>query len=477
MKHPNWPDNPSVGEWSATYRSVPADIAAQVDGLVDANLVALAVAFYRDLLAEPGVAQWIPGDTLNSRLLPSIQRWMQFLFDPVNSSSPSATIALQRHVGEMHARARIPVGLVSKAFRSFKRDINAVLTQSTMSPEQKVQALAYAGELSDLALAEMLGAHNGCLTRPTFADLGAAMPLPDLSAPAAVEAERHQQLGALSEEENRFLRSMLSNIGANDVQPLGSSPFGLWLNHKAPMLFGDASETAALKHISQTLDHLDASVLPRLQAGLGRSQVPAKGFEPLLREVVGGLEDVRSVVNSLFDQLAGEDGHLDTLTQLFNRPLLDSILQREIELARRKRTTFSMVLVDIDNFSLVNQTYGHELGNRVLQQVASLLAKQVRSSDFVFRYGGEEFLIMLVELDGEQSMAVAEKIRSAVASADFLLTEERSVQFTLSVGVVLCDGQTDPQGITGQAESAMHHAKNSGRNRVVMLPAGVPSFQ
>lgn len=456
MPHTEQPDNPPASEWAAVYLSVPAAVASAVAQLVDARMVPLSVAFYRDLLAQPEAARLIPVDTLNNRLLPSIQRWIQFLFDPVNSNSPSPTIALQRHVGEMHARAGIPLHLVIQGFRSLKREVNALLLQSALTPQEQLQATVYAGELADLSLAEMVGAHQR------------GMAIGSVFSPQQAEPERYAPLVALSDEENRFLRSMLSAMPTGEVKAISTSPFGLWLNHKAPLLFDAPTQTATLQSIAQTIARLDKDVLPRLQAGVAGVGDAGNGLALLLREVVAGLEEVRVAVNQLFDRFAGNDGHRDTLTQLFNRPLLASILHREMDLARRKRSTFSVMVVDIDHFSDINQAHGHEAGDRVLQHVAGLLASQVRSTDFVFRYGGEEFLILLVELDAAQSLAVAEKIRRTVESATIPLSDGHSLQVTLSLGVALYDGQPDPHSITDLADRALARAKGGGRNRVMM---------
>lgn len=456
MPHTAQPYTPPASEWAAAYQRVPPAVANAMAHLVDAQMVTLSVAFYRDLLAQPEAARLIPVDTLNSRLLPSIQRWIQFLFDPVNSISSSPTIALQRHVGEMHARAGIPLHLVIQGFRGLKRELNALLVQSALTPQEQLQASVYAGELADLSLAEMLGAHQRSVATDSRVSLQRAEP------------ERQAPLAALSDEENRFLRTMLSTLPTHEVKAISTSPFGLWLNHKAPLLFDSASETATLHRIVQTIDRLDRDVLPHLQAGVSGEGGPGNGLALLLREVVTGLQDVRVAVNQLFDRLASNDGYRDTLTQLFNRPLLASILHREMELARRKRSTFSVMLVDIDHFSEVNQAHGHEAGDRVLQHVAALLSHQVRSSDFVFRYGGEEFLILLVELDAAQSLAVAEKIRRTVESANIPLPDGHNLQVTLSLGVALYEGQPDPNSITDLADQALALAKGGGRNRVMM---------
>lgn len=465
------PDNPSTAEWAQAYARTTGELAGQLSAWIDTQSATLAASFYRELLARPDASRLISAEVLNHRLLPAIQRWMLFLFDPVNVASPSPTIALQRHVGEVHARMGIPLPWVSQGFRDFKRELNRLLARLPWPETQRLSASVYAGELLDLAQAEMLGAQAACIPVSQPGTVSASG-LPG-AGPAIedVEAQRSRQLVALSDEESRFLSTMLSHVASTEVAALGSSPFGLWLQHKAPMLFVEAAEGDALARMSQTIDRLDTEVLPRLQASLSAPGGSVADLGPLLREVVLGLEDIRAALNQLFDRLSGAGGYRDALTQLFNRPLLAALLRREMELARRKRSSFSVLLVDIDHFSQVNDAHGHAAGDRVLQHVASLLSAQVRSSDFVFRYGGEEFLILLVELDAAQSLAVAEKIRRTVEHADIPLGNDTSLHITLSLGVALYNGQSDPQSITALADEALGRAKGSGRNRVVMAPA------
>lgn len=455
---------PSVLEWQAAYARVPGAVVDVVSNLVETHTAVLAAAFYKDLLTQEGVTPLISAELLQNRLLPSVQRWMLFLFDPANVTSPSPSIALQRHVGEMHARVGVPLALIGFGFRGFKRCMSDVLMKANLDSDLTLRASLYVGEVIDLAMAEMSVAQ------------ARAQPLP-----AAAQAQRglaygrHKPLVALGEEESRFLQSVLSVVASAQVSALGPSAFGQWLQHEAPLLFADPAQLAVLQGIQQTLSRLDQDVLPRLQATLPATGVTmrsegAENLHALLRDVVAGLEDIKAQVNALFDALAATEGYRDALTQLFNRPLLTTLLRREMGLARRKHSTFSVLLVDIDHFSDVNRQYGHTVGNRVLQHVATLLATQVRASDFVFRYGGEEFLLLLVDLDAAQSQAVAEKIRRTVESADIPLPEGGRVQVTLSLGVATYSGQTEPDNLTALADQALGRAKDGGRNRVCVAP-------
>jgi diguanylate cyclase len=115
----------------------------------------------------------------------------------------------------------------------------------------------------------------------------------------------------------------------------------------------------------------------------------------------------------------------------------------------------------------LQQVHGAEAGDRVLQHVAGLLTAQVRASDFVFRHGARSFLLVLVELDAAQSLAVAEKICAAAACTPPAL----NAPITLSLGVALYQAHTDPQMLTFQAEQALALAQTGGGNRVCMAPA------
>lgn len=454
--------HPSAEEWTAAYAAVPAAVAQAVAVLVDTHRASLAVAFYNTLLAQDGVAPLISQQVLHTRLLPAVQRWMQFLFDPVNTSGPLPTIALQRHVGEMHARAHIPAELVAQGFRAFVRELHALLVQAPLDREQVLQAATHVGWLTELAQAEMRVAQARCEARRTAPE---SLPIePDWG----LEAERRAQLLALSDEEDRFLRSMLNTVATfnPELPPLGASPLGLWLHHKAPLLFAEGPEADALARMSHTVAHLDDAVLPRLKeavTGALGGPVPSA----LLRDAVAGLEDVRQQVNQLFDRLAQADSNPEGPAPLFSPPLLTRILRREMELARRKRTSFSVLVAGIDDFTGLPHTHGDGADDRALQLVAGLLTAQVRASDFVFRHGASLFLLVLVELDAAQSLVVAEKIRAAAACT---LPASR-VPITLSLGVAVYQDHSEPQGLTLQAERALAHAQAQGGNRVCMAPA------
>lgn len=446
--------SPNLHEWQRVYTRVSPPVRDWVFALVEARSVELVAAFYRDLLACSSGSSLISGDVLQQRLMPALQRWLLFLFDPANAVSPSPTIALQRHVGEAHARVGVPWEWVAFGFRHLRQACNGAI-QGTSEQRLHLPAVLYAADVIDLAEAEMSQAQLS--VRPLLLNADDAVPM--------LQQERTRPLLALDEEEKRFLQTMLSSVEWPSVRALTATPLGQWVTQEAPLLFTDTDHLRALQEVQQNLLRLDRDLLPRLQGTLEDRSVS----QTVLREIVVGLEAIKQQIHALFDSLAASEGHRDVLTQLFNRSLLSAIMRREIGFARRRQSTFSVLLVTIDHFKDIGSQYGQVVGNRLLQYVANLLSTQVRSSDYVFRYGPEEFMLLLVDLDADQSLVVAEKVRSTVETATISPSEGESLQLTLSLGVTTYAGQSETSALTDRVEQALRRATQNGRNQVVSL--------
>ena len=185
-------------------------------------------------------------------------------------------------------------------------------------------------------------------------------------------------------------------------------------------------------------------------------------------------------------EAASEMSVTDALTGLLNRYGLQRALQRELTEARQLKRTLSCLLIDIDYFKQVNDTYGHAAGDTALMQVARLLLDNIRRpaevrdaereserragvlsvrADVVCRYGGEEFLVLAPETRLEGALALAEKIRHAAAQR-FFGDGERVFPLTLSVGVAQLCGVESGNDMIARADEALYHAKQRGRNRV-----------
>ncbi len=160
----------------------------------------------------------------------------------------------------------------------------------------------------------------------------------------------------------------------------------------------------------------------------------------------------------------------DPLTGLLNRRFFDEAVESAFATARRSGDALSLIVLDLDRFSAVNNEHGHATGDAVLRRVARAMAGAVRVGDIVARYGGEEFVVIAPGADTEEAVAVAERIRAAVASASTAGTDAQDVAITVSAGVAsLLGDELDGRALFRAADSALLTAKRAGRDRVVAV--------
>jgi diguanylate cyclase (GGDEF)-like protein len=168
--------------------------------------------------------------------------------------------------------------------------------------------------------------------------------------------------------------------------------------------------------------------------------------------------------NALLYRQAQTAALTDRLTGLNNRAAFDSSLQREIGLAHRQQTPLSLIVLDIDHFKMVNDTYGHSCGDQALKNLADVLTETMRASDIAFRFGGEEFVLVLSNTDAEAADSVAERLRVAAARA-LCSDGNRSFGFTISLGVAQLNRGEKASALFDRADHALYQAKKSGRNQ------------
>lgn len=155
---------------------------------------------------------------------------------------------------------------------------------------------------------------------------------------------------------------------------------------------------------------------------------------------------------------------IDKLTGIYNRRMLDSFLQKEIEVSKRHKDNLSLIIIDIDFFKLVNDTYGHLVGDNVLKQLSKIISQNIRISDIFGRYGGEEFLIICTKTSENNAFILAEKLRKEIENFKF----DRVGYKTISLGISSLTNNDDIELLFKKADEALYKAKNSGRNKTVI---------
>ena len=158
----------------------------------------------------------------------------------------------------------------------------------------------------------------------------------------------------------------------------------------------------------------------------------------------------------------------DALTGLNNRRYLDTHLKALAEQARAAARPLSVLFADVDCFKAINDTYGHDVGDAVLRELASRLRRNTRNIDLACRIGGEEFVVVMPDVGPDRASQAAERLRACIAGEPFKVDGDTSLQVTASVGIATLDGGHDSaEGLLRRADQALYLAKRGGRNRVV----------
>jgi diguanylate cyclase (GGDEF)-like protein len=164
--------------------------------------------------------------------------------------------------------------------------------------------------------------------------------------------------------------------------------------------------------------------------------------------------------------------YTDDLTGLYNQRYLELTLDRELSLAKRNNTQFSVLFLDLDHFKAVNDTHGHLIGSRLLFEVGQEIKKALRESDITFRYGGDEFVMILAHTDLEAALFVAERIRVQIEKKRFLARDNMDIRLTASIGVASVPlHAVTKQQILKAADEALYGVKKAVRNRVIAATA------
>lgn len=288
---------------------------------------------------------------------------------------------------------------------------------------------------------------------------------------AKTQAENERQ------EVERFLLQMTEQLQQLDQEVTGVSEIGGELIEGSKQL--DQEMQIQVDHIQSSVDHatelneLKQSITERLSLIQERlrdnrsdNERLVEDFEQhidLLTTNIGNLEQETAALKEAV-QKARTEAFTDALTGLYNRHAFDCKLEEEFARWNRYGFPLSMIIVDVDYFKKVNDTYGHLAGDKVLHVIGAHLKKATRSVDFPARYGGEEFVVLLPEVDLKGARIVAEKIRRAVEEKPFRSGDNR-VNITVSCGVASFRKGDARKTPFQRADEALYQAKRDGRNR------------
>ncbi|GEN26417.1 diguanylate cyclase [Halovibrio variabilis] len=443
-----------AAEWQTLLERTSKPLRQAVETLVESRCGFFADHFYTVMLDDPHAALFLSNDQVEQRLNPSMRRWLQAMF-AVEHADFNALVEQQEKVGQVHARIDIPVNLVLNGARQLKQALYQQINATFKSPLSPGDASVYVSEHIDMAMEIMSHAYSVASDRNARTEEAYKL----FSLTQSIGDERERQRSALLNWENALMFAIATQQNIATLPRLSNSEFGLWYFHKACHAFQGAPEIATItRHIQQ----VDREWLEVLLHEDSRQRLQA------LSDIRDAARTVLMLLDDVLERASGLDAGRDSLTRLLNRKFLSVVLSREIEMARHSENCFALLMVDIDHFKSINDTHGHDAGDSVLQQMASILDRSTRGGDYVFRMGGEEFLIVLVDTDAEGSRLFAERLRQAVAKEPMLAAADTLLNVTVSIGLTLYDGHPDYQRSMQRADQALYQAKRSGRDRVVV---------
>lgn len=185
----------------------------------------------------------------------------------------------------------------------------------------------------------------------------------------------------------------------------------------------------------------------------------------LIEELLGTL--ICPLKNSLRYREAVIASLTDPLTGCGNHIALDNTLQREMELAKRHKSALSLLMIDVDDFKHINDRHGHKNGDLVLQETVKALSEVNRQTDLIFRFGGEEFVVILNETNLPGALVIAERIRETVQALSIELNSNETLSLTVSIGATSLKRSDGRDSIFQRADQALYQAKENGKNQVV----------
>ncbi|GAB3395456.1 diguanylate cyclase [Azotobacter armeniacus] len=439
----------------------PAVVAAQVRELATTHQAELAGYFYEQMLQDEQAMLFLTHEQVKSRLHGTLQQWIVALFSATGDDATLlALIAQQKQIGEIHARINIPIYLVMRGARHLRERLFVLLCQQPVGPEHKLFGQRLIGETVDLAMEIMSRAFSDAYDRNSRSEEGYRL----FSVAQNIGIEQERQRSALLDWENQLMFDLAIGQSFPQLPRLSGSEFGLWFLHKGAHAFQGSREAEL---IMEGMQHIDEVLLPLFEQIAAEPDADQRLHNlRMLREQAKGIV---FHLGNLFEQANVLESGRDVLTSMLNRKFLPVILAKEVAYARQNERPFAVLAVDIDYFKQINDKFGHEAGDLVLQQIATLLSNHCRGGDYVFRMGGEEFLVLLVDVNQSHALGVAEKLRRQAEKERFRLPDEHeALQLTVSIGVALHDGHPDYQRLLRQADRALYEAKHAGRNRVAL---------
>lgn len=444
-----------LNEWIPLRESLRAETLAVLSQIAECESEQLTRQFYDSMLKDPDTAAHLTYELVQEQLSRSLIKWLKAVLR-VNVDELDTLARQQYHIGGVHARIGIPIQFVQRGSRQIKYGIYAYLKDFDAPADIVFQVAHYSSMAIDLAIELMSHAYAMSHQRATQNEesyrLHVLMNNSDM--------EQGKQQAALSSWENSVMYDLISgSIKTDPFINISSSSFGLWFRHKCVKNFGEDDKVIEIR---QLMDVIDKEI-----TAIDVHSVPdVRKTQDVLRIIHSSCQMIHMNLDMLFGDAANMKDGKDALTNLLNKRYLPTILKHEVSLAIENHLPLAVAIIDADYFKKINDQWGHPVGDRALRHIAGLLSDNIRSSDYLFRYGGEEFLLILVEAGEFDCRNSLERIRRIITGTQFEVMPGKTIPITVSIGYAIHSGHPDYNLLLTHADAALYKAKANGRNRI-----------
>lgn len=374
-------------EWTGLVEQADPPIRAKAAEIAVAHAHYLSIEFYRIVRIDPHAEEFLSNEQVERQLKSAMERWIINVLS-AQVDDVERLIQIQHTVAEVHARIGIPVEIVEMGFRVLKKILYPVIFSSNYSAAEKLQVYHFSINSIDIAMEVMTRAF-------TFSDSSASKEDENyriFSLLENAEEEKERQIASILSWEIDIIYKILLDSDLGSSLPLSQADFGLWFNHKGRHYFSGIAEVGHISRLIQDFDGIFNQTM-RNTRNLNNRSLRVK----FLLQIRNTVSQIITLLRELFEEVSRHEVGMDVLTKLLNRRFLPTIFKREIAHANRTGTPLSVLIIDVDKFKEINDTWGHNTGDEILRKVSQAFYDNVRSSDYVFRYGGDEFIIVFAE--------------------------------------------------------------------------------
>lgn len=444
-------------------------LLAQHQPFIQGIIPQVVQKFYNFLLDNEKAREFIDEGVVKERLYQSQKNWLKQVLTPHRPEDKTAFLEQQKQVGRIHARIDLPLSLMEaatwvykKAF--FKTLILKPLQEASSDFPFTCQEIQTRSELFIL-ISEIIEYGTSVINSAYHQQETELIKERQSLALNYASGDLAYEIVEVKSDATEWLLELILKLNQGEKLQQGqlcNANFYLWITHRLPMIEENPHRNTILTISEQLYQYFQQHL-----------EQTTHDNPALITDLNRLIKQLSFALKSLSENLLKENDNRDPLTRLFNRRLLEAVLSKEHQLARKKQTSYALLMTDIDHFKEVNDTYGHNVGDIVLKEVARRLQEPLRITDLAFRFGGEEFLVVLPNDDEDALSTIGEKIRCAIADTPVEISDNQQLNITISVGIARYDHHPDYLHTLKEADAALYQAKNNGRNQVVIYQGDI----